>query len=110
LAPARRSREDGESATAALVREAAEETGVEIDPAEVRFAHLVHHLTDSARVAVFFEVSRWRGEPTNTEPDKCAGWDWFPLAQLPEPMISYAVQALACYAKGEPYSECGWQE
>lgn len=102
--------EDGEPATATLAREAAEEIGVRIDPADARLAHLVHHHTDSARMAVFFEVARWEGEPANSEPRKCAGWAWFPLSNLPELMIGYAAQALACYAKGEPYSECGWQE
>src|SRR5262249_25942696 len=65
--------EDGESATATLVREAAEEISVQIDPVAARFAHLVHHYTDSPRVGVFFEVREWAGEPTNAEPDKCAG-------------------------------------
>src|SRR4051812_23749050 len=101
--------EDRESATATLVREATEEIGVEIDPADARFAHLVHHWTGSARAAVFFEVTRWRGEPANSEPDKCTGWQWFPLSALPEPMIEYAAQAIAHYVKGEPYSERGWQ-
>jgi ADP-ribose pyrophosphatase YjhB (NUDIX family) len=102
--------EDGESALTALVREAAEEIGAEIDPGDVRFAHLVHHYTESARIAVFFEVTRWHGEPANLEPDKCAGWQWFPVSSLPEPMIGYTAQALAGYVKGVPYSERGWQE
>jgi len=65
--------EDGEPATAALIRESAEEIGVTIDPAEVRFVHLMHHHTDSGRIALFFEVTHWDGEPANREPDKCAG-------------------------------------
>ncbi|MGB6161268.1 MAG: NUDIX domain-containing protein [Pseudonocardiaceae bacterium] len=51
--------EDGESATIALIREANEEIGVRIDPAEVRFGHLMHHRTDSGRIALFYEVTRW---------------------------------------------------
>ncbi|MDT4991995.1 MAG: 8-oxo-dGTP diphosphatase [Actinoplanes sp.] len=101
--------EDGESATETLAREAEEEIGVLIDPADARFTHLVHHYTESARMAVFFEVTRWTGEPTNTEPDKCAGWQWFPITDLPDQMIPYAAQALNGYRKGETYSECGWR-
>jgi ADP-ribose pyrophosphatase YjhB (NUDIX family) len=63
--------EDGESATAALTQKAGEEIGVSIDPAEVRFVHLMHHRTDSGRIALFFDVTRWHGEPENGEPNKC---------------------------------------
>jgi ADP-ribose pyrophosphatase YjhB (NUDIX family) len=100
--------EDREAATTTLVREAGEEIGVVIDPAEARFAYLLHHVTESARMAVFFEVTRWQGEPANTEPDKCAGWQWFPVSALPEPLVGYATQALAGYLKGEHYGERGW--
>lgn len=102
--------EDQEPATTTLVREAAEEIGVTIDPADTRFVHLVHQWTDSARAALFFEVTRWTGEPVNTEPHKCAEWRWFPLSALPEPMIRYAAQAVTRYAEGQFYSEHGWQE
>jgi mutator protein MutT len=101
--------EDGEPATAALIRESAEEIGVTIDPVEVRFVHLMHHRTDSGRIALFFEVTRWDGEPVNREPDKCAGWDWFALTDLPTDMIPYAAQALAHHAKGEVYADRGWE-
>lgn len=102
--------ENGESAVGALVREALEETGVIVDPAEVRLVHVLHHWTGSARMALFFEARRWSGDLTVTEPDKCAAWEWFPLSALPEQMIPYGRQALEQYAKGEPYSERGWQE
>lgn len=100
--------EEGESASAALIREAAEEIGVSIELAEPRFVHLMHHRTNSGRIALFFEVTRWDGEPTNQEPDKCVGWEWFALTDLPANMIPYAAQALVNYAKGETYAERGW--
>jgi 8-oxo-dGTP diphosphatase len=101
--------EDGESATAALIREAGEEIGVDIDPAGARFVHLMHHRTDSSRIALFFETIHWNGEPTNREPDKCVGWAWFALTALPNDMIPYAAEALAHYTKGEVYAERGWE-
>ena len=102
--------EDAESALATLVREGAEEMGVRVAASDARLVHVVHHWTGSPRLALFFEVTTWDGEVTNTEPDKCGGWEWFPLSALPDPMIPYAAQAIGLYRKGEPYSERGWDE
>jgi 8-oxo-dGTP pyrophosphatase MutT (NUDIX family) len=102
--------EAGESAVATLVREAKEETGVVIDPDDVTLVHVLHHHTGTPRMALFFQVDLWSGEPVVTEPDKCAAWQWFPLRQLPEQMIPYGRQALQEYAEGVSYSERGWQE
>lgn len=68
----------------------------------------MHHRTNSGRIALFFEVTHWDGEPTDREPDKCIGWEWFALTDLPADMIPYAAQALVHYAKGEVYAERGW--
>lgn len=52
------------------MREAAEEIGVAIDPAHVRFAHLIHHWTESSRMAIIFGVTDFTGDSASTEPDK----------------------------------------
>lgn len=59
-------------------------------------------------MALFFEVTRWHGEPTNREPHECASWDWFTLTDLPSDVIPYAAQALTHYSKGEIYAERSW--
>jgi 8-oxo-dGTP pyrophosphatase MutT (NUDIX family) len=100
--------EDGESAISALVREAEEEIGVVVEPADARFVHLMHHRTNEGRVALFFEVGRWRDEPENREPRKCAGLQWFPIGDLPVRITPYVNDALRNYAAGLGYSERGW--
>ncbi len=70
----------------------------------------MHHRTNAGRIALFFEVTRWSGEVTNTEPDKCAGWRWFALDALPMAMIPYAAVPLAHYSKGQGYAERGWEQ
>jgi 8-oxo-dGTP diphosphatase len=102
--------EADESATDALVREAEEEIKVGVDSSDVVFVHLMHHQTNEGRVALFFEVTKWRGQPTNCELTKCVGLNWFDLDSLPERIVPYAGEALKHYATGTKYSECGWHE
>ena len=41
-------------------------------PAQVAFSHVMHNSSSGGRVAFFFSVERWVGEPANLEPDKCS--------------------------------------
>ncbi|MFJ8676258.1 phosphotransferase [Streptomyces sp. NPDC093589] len=91
-----------EDVVEALVREAREETGVTIDPADVRAAVTVHHRSPGgdARVGMFFEVRRWGGTPCIREPQVCDAMDWFSLDDLPAPMVAYCRAGLDAYRSG----------
>lgn len=101
--------EDGEPASRGVLREALEEAGISIAPEDIKLVHVMHHYTNSGRVAFFYEAIRWSGEVTNREEDKCAGWQWFATDALPE-MIPYAAEALTHIGKGVFESERGWEE
>lgn len=100
--------EAGESVVAALIREAEEEIGVVIDEHEVEFCHVMHNSSSGGRVAFFFVVRRWTGEPENREPDKCSGLRWFPLGALPEQLIPYCRAALESISVNDCFSSFGW--
>jgi 8-oxo-dGTP pyrophosphatase MutT (NUDIX family) len=100
--------EAGESVVAALIREAEEEVGVVIEPPDVAFSHVMHNSSSGGRVAFFFTVERWAGEPANLEPDKCSGLSWFPLGGLPDHLIPYCRAALESISAGQPFSLYGW--
>jgi ADP-ribose pyrophosphatase YjhB (NUDIX family) len=102
--------EAGEAATQGMAREAGEEIGVEIDPADLALLHTMHHRTNTGRVAFFFEAAAWRGEITNSEPEKCAGWTWYDLDALPAPLVPYTAEALDHIRNRIAYSERGWNE
>ncbi|MEV5988520.1 NUDIX hydrolase [Streptomyces sp. NPDC052051] len=91
-----------EDVVTAVVREAREETGVVIEPADVRAAVTVHHRSPagSARTGVFFEVRRWTGVPRIVEPDVCDAMEWVRLDALPAPMVAYCRAGLDAYAAG----------
>ncbi|WP_250305071.1 phosphotransferase [Streptomyces sp. A 4/2] len=93
-----------EDVVTALIREAREETGVVIDPADVRAAVTVHHRSPggASRTGHFFEVRRWKGEPEIAEPDVCDAMDWAPLTALPAQMVAYCRAGLDAYSAGAP--------
>lgn len=100
--------EGGESVVAALIREAEEEVGVRIAPQNVHFSHIMHNESSGGRMAFFFTVTEWDGDPTNLEPDKCSALEWFPLEALPEQMIPYCRTALDQVVADRPFSVYGW--
>ncbi len=97
--------EDGEDVRTAMIREAFEEIGVVIDPAELRVALVMQHRApkENARTGWFFEARRWSGEVVNREPHKCAGVEWFALDALPEDMVAYCRAGVDAYRAGDRF-------
>jgi len=102
--------EAGESVVQGGVREAREEVGVLIDPADLAFSHVVHHRNPQgqARIGFFFTAARWQGEPVNREPHKCARLYWADPARPPANTVPYTAAALAAITHGAPFSLDGW--
>jgi len=100
-----------ESAVTCLVREAREEAGLRIDPADVTYVHAVH-LVDAPgtqpRMQMVFRAKHWTGTPEILEPDKCVSWNWWRPKALPEPIVSYTRAAIEGIQAGRLYTEMGW--
>ncbi|MEU8625061.1 NUDIX domain-containing protein [Streptomyces sp. NPDC048669] len=100
-----------ESALTCLVREAREEAGLVIDPADVRLAHVVHVVgTPGAQplMQLVFRARRWEGVPELLEPDKCLAWQWWEPTKLPKQLVAYTRAAIEGISAGSPYTELGW--
>ncbi|MFI2781874.1 trifunctional class I SAM-dependent methyltransferase/NUDIX hydrolase/VOC family protein [Streptomyces sp. ALB3] len=92
--------EDGEDVRAAVIRETAEEIGVELDPDELRVALVMQHRGPGGnpRMGWFFEADHDPARPPrNAEPDKCSELGWFPLDALPDDMVAYCRAGLDGY-------------
>ncbi|MCO7273196.1 MULTISPECIES: NUDIX hydrolase [Cellulosimicrobium] len=97
--------EAGESVVAAAVREAREELGVEIDPADLRPLTALHRGEPGGpaleqRADFFFATAAWSGEPTLQEQDKAADLRWFALDALPDPVVPHELHVLRALRAG----------
>lgn len=102
--------EQGETLPQAAAREALEEAGITIDPADLTFTHLSHHADPDglARIGVFFTATRWAGEPVNAEPRKCSEIAWHDLDHLPADIVSYIAAGLRARDEGRAFTLDGW--
>lgn len=98
-----------ELATVAMAREAKEEAGIGVDPAQLKFVHFAHRLgrgqIGQERVDLFYELHEWQGQIKNAEPEKCDDLSWFDIDNLPENMLPFVRRVLNDILNGIPYSE-----
>ncbi|OGZ26777.1 MAG: hypothetical protein A2365_01740 [Candidatus Nealsonbacteria bacterium RIFOXYB1_FULL_40_15] len=91
----------------AMAREAKEETGIDLDVADLELVHVMNRkIPENERADFFFTAKNWIGEPKITESDKCDDLSWFDLNNLPDNIIPYIKQAINSFSNNIIYSEC----
>jgi ADP-ribose pyrophosphatase YjhB (NUDIX family) len=101
----------GEPAVIAAVREAKEEAGVDIDPADLELVYTQHRVAeegDHERINLFFEAKRWEGKPHNAEPHKCSELRWEHLDTMPGNLVPEVQNLLQGLAEGRSYGHFGF--
>jgi 8-oxo-dGTP pyrophosphatase MutT (NUDIX family) len=100
----------GESVTQAAIREAQEEVGVLLRPADLTVVGVMHRVSNDERVDFFLVATTWDGIPENHEPEKCSELRWCALDALPANTIPYVRTALENFRGGVWFAEFGWHE
>lgn len=94
----------GESVHDAAVREAAEEAGVTVQVEDLEPLTVLHRFVPGGaavdqRIDMFFAARRWDGEPALREVEKAAAMGWFPIDELPDPVVPHERLVLDALAR-----------
>lgn len=84
-------------------REVHEETGMQIQ--KIRFLRLLN-LKDYApkHYVDIGLICEWKsGEPQVMEPDRCEGWSWYDVDDLPQPLFSTLPSYIEAYKTGRNF-------
>ncbi len=102
--------EYGESFLSCIVREIAEEAGIKVK--NIRFQYLANIIRYMPKHYVHIGLTaEWEsGEPQVLEPNKCEGWGWYDLDELPEPIFYMCKLAFRAFDGGETYFDIHDQE
>lgn len=98
-----------ESVIEAMIREAYEEAGIEIEPQDLNLHCTMHRgfREGEEYLYLYFICRQWKGEVHNKEPHKCAELKFYPLNDLPSNLLPPVRKGIECALNGIPYCEYG---
>lgn len=96
----------GETFEDCAKRESWEETGLTLSNVEV--VAVTNNLKTAQNerihnVSIIVVARDVHGTAQNREPDKCAGWSWYDLDKLPEPIFEGSLRGIECLLQGKHY-------
>lgn len=98
--------EKGESVFEAAAREATEEIGVKVHTEDLAPLCAMHRTGEDddpidERVDYFFSATVWSGDPGIREAEKTADLQWFPIDELPDPVVPHELKVLEAVRAGD---------
>ena len=98
--------DDGEFPIGALIREAAEEAGLEMAKHDLKLVHTLYKkMRTGSRIVMYFRARRWKGIIASKEPKKFKKVLWIDASALPVNTSPTVKHVLGQYKLGITYSE-----
>ena len=104
-------KEKNEEIIEAMIREAKEEIGIEIDYGDLKVVEILHRKTEYDEYIDFIiEANRWKGSPEILEKDKCDELVWVDKNNIPNNIIPFVKDVLNDYINNKKniYKPYGW--
>jgi len=76
--------EEHEHLAETAARELEEETGVKLLPTQFRVLGFREHFRFGGHYMMIYVAARYDGVLERKEPDKCLGWTWWKIAEIPK--------------------------
>ncbi|MFH1547422.1 MAG: NUDIX domain-containing protein [bacterium] len=86
-----------------IQRELQEECGLQVTNIELLFVTVLCQYTPKHYVHLGFSAEWKSGIPKVLEPEKCEGWDWYDIENLPDNLFSTIKTAIDSYKTGKCY-------
>ncbi len=97
--------EYGETVVEAMIREAKEETTIDILPEDLKHVLTAFNHGTNHYVGTYFFVNKFTGVPKIGEPDKCSDLRFFAYDQLPCNIIPYIKEVLMLIKENKNFAE-----
>lgn len=94
--------EKGESLSNAMIREAKEELGIEIQEKDLQLV-FVNHSYKEDYIQIYFTTQKYKGSPQIIEKDKCDDLRWFNINNLPNNIMDRIERVIKCIESGVLY-------
>lgn len=104
-----------ETLTAAIMREAYEETNIIVHPEDLNVCHIMHRfhpMPDNLsfeQIDIFFYAEKYSGIIKNREPHKCDELRFYPINDLPKNTVPFVRAAIETITIKQLFSEFGWE-